>query len=149
LDGTFVVIVGLFYSRRMFALPSKRARTKPNKDRRRIRILLGGLIGTIATSAISFFLTRFVSYPLLIKQYAAHDVNEGNIIFNYQQALDRINMAFPEFFSATITKIESLTQAILFFNVPITFAKFIFVTLVSALVYVIISPYLHFRRKSK
>ena len=149
LDGTFVVIVGLFYSKRMYALPSKKSRSNPNKDRRRVRILLGGLIGSVATSVLSFFLTRFVSYPLLIKQYAAHDVNEGNIIFNYQQALDKINMAFPEFISATITKIESLTQAILFFNVPITFAKFIFVTLVSALVYVILSPYLHFRRKSK
>jgi len=149
LDSTFITIVGLFYTRRMFALPTRSSRKDPTRDRRRIRIFLGGIIGTAATSTLSFFTTRFISYPLLLKQYAANGLNDYFIIVNYQQALNRIKTTFPELFSVSAMKIETLTQAVFYYNVPITVLKFLFITLVSSLVYVIISPYLHFRRNSR
>ena len=149
LDSIYIFCAGYFYSKSMFDLNPRKSKKPAKKDKRRSRIFFGGFIGTVATTFVSFFLTRFVSYPLLIKQYSDMGVNEFYIINLYQEALDKLNAALPERISSTITTIDNLTQAILYYNVPFTFIKFLIITLVSALVYVIISPYLHFRKNTK
>jgi riboflavin transporter FmnP len=147
LDSIFVTAAGLFYTRGMFAKAS--SGYSRHTDRRRQSIFMGGLIGTGVSTVAAYFLTTYVSYPLLIKQYVDYGVSEEIIIMNYQQALNRINTAFPEYFSTVKTSVESLSQAIMFFNVPINAAKYFIITIVSTIIYVFISPYLHFRRNPK
>ena len=149
LDSAFVISAGLFYSRRMFAINTKKTLKPKKTDMRRKRIFLGGFFGTVITTVISFFLTRYVSYPLIIKQFSGSGIDEYSILNNYQVALDSLNHALPEKISGTITQIETLTQAIIYYNIPILFFKYLFITVVCAVVYIIISPYLHFRKRSK
>jgi riboflavin transporter FmnP len=147
LDSVFLIVVSLFYSRKMFFLPSDSSRSSGRRLSRRKRILLGGFVGSTITAFVSFFLYRYVSYPMLLSQYSDAGLTEFFIVNNYQNALNRLYLNFPEILSQSAKEIENLTQAILIYNVPITFFKFFLVTLVSALVYVIVSPYLHFRKK--
>ena len=149
LDSVYVFICGWFYSKRMFALNPKKLDKPVNKDMRRRRILLGGTIATLATTVVAFFLTRFVSYPLLVKQYSEHGVDTHFILDLYQAALDSLNSAYPEVLSSVVTKFENLTQAIFYYNMPFTILKLLFVSLLAALIYPIISPYIHFRKKAR
>ena len=150
LDSIFVFICGWFYSRRMFSLNPKKSLKPTSKDKRRGRIFIGGIIGSVVTTFISFFLTRFVSYPMLIWQYGEKfGVNNYYILENYQKGLDSLNTALPETISSTITKFTGLTQAILFYNVPLTLIKLFIITVATVVFYPIFSPYIHFRKNSK
>ncbi len=149
LDSIFVTTGGWFYSRRMFSVNPKKNKKPVNKDLRKRRIIMGGIISTIITTFVSFFLTRFVSYPLIIKQFASNGVNDGLILKQYQDSLNLINSSHPELFSSAIPKIDSLTSAILIYNMPVTLLKYLLIAVVAAIVYPIISPYIHFRKNTK
>jgi len=148
LDSVFVFTVGFIYTKRMFSLKSKKSHKKRDRVKRR-RIVIGGLLGTAITTIVSFFLTLSLTIPILIRQYSSAGLNEYYIINNYQQALDRLHRVFPMALSALPTEIEDLMHAVLYYNVPVTFIKFFFVSVVVSIVYVIISPYIHFTKKSK
>ena len=149
LDSVFVVIGGLFYSRRMYAVNSKINNKPTNKDLRKRRIVLGGLIATIVTTVVSFFLTNYVSYPLIVKQFSSRGIDNSVLLQQYQDAIDLLNAYHPELFSTTVTKFDSLQQAILFYNIPLTLIKFLLIAIATAIVYPLISPYIHFRKKTK
>ena len=147
LDTVFCFVGGLFYSTRMMSFNPKRSSKLKNKDMRRKRVFLGGLLATAVTTTISYFLTTYVSYPLIIRQYAERGMNEYMIIENYQAALNNLNSALPETISGAVTQFSSLSEAILFYNVPLTIIKLLFVTVIATIIYPVISPYIHFRRK--
>ncbi len=153
LDSFFIFVGGWVYTRRMFnfkASVSSRQRTaskdKRVKNYRVRRILLGGMIGTVATSIATFFTTRYLAYPILIRQNAAYGCFTDEILLaQYQQALDNINAALPSGLAGIVTEVGSFSRAILLFNVPITFIKFTLITLVTAVLYPPISDFLHNR----
>ena len=149
LDSIFVVIGGLFYSNRMFSINPKTANKPKNKDLRRRRIFVGGLAATGITTFAAFFLTRFVSYPLLVRQYSERGITNGYLLSNYQYALDSLNASHPELVSSTVSEFTSLTQAILFYNMPLTLIKYLIVAIAATIVYPAISPYIHFRKNTK
>ena len=150
LDSLFVFVVGLFYSKRMFAINSKQSLKPTEKDKRRERILLGGIIATALTTTVSFFLTKFVSYPMLISQYGERfGINEYYILRDYQEALNSLNTALPETVSSTVHEFANITQGILFYNIPLTIIKLLIITLAVVVFYPIFSPYIHFRKKTK
>ncbi|MBE6742556.1 MAG: hypothetical protein E7570_09715 [Ruminococcaceae bacterium] len=149
LDSLFVFISGWFYARRMFDINPKKSRKPNKKDRRRLRILMGGILAAVITTAVSVFLTKYVSYPLIVKELGSRGVNNYFLLKNYQDALDSLNFFLPEYFSSTVTKFNNLTEGILFYNVPLTLLKFVIVTLSVVIFYPLISPYIHFRKKNK
>ncbi len=150
LDSLFVFVVGLFYSKRMFAINPKQSLKPTEKDKRRGRILLGGVIATALTTTVSFFLTKFVSYPMLISQYGERfGINEYYILNDYQEALNSLNTALPETVSSTVNEFANITQGILFYNIPLTIVKLLIITLAVVVFYPIFSPYIHFRKKTK
>ena len=149
LDSIFVVIAGLFYTKRMFAVKPQKTRKSESRDLRRRRIITGGFIATAVTTIASFFLTRFVSYPILIREFSGRGMTAEYILNAYQVALDNLNTLLPEKMSAVVTRFTGLSQAILFYNIPIQFIKYLFISIVVALIYNYISPYLHYRNKLK
>ena len=149
LDSIFVLITGLFYSKRMFAFNPKKTSKPQNKDKRKGRIFTGGLIASAVTTFLSFFLTRFVSYPLLVIQHASNGITNGFLMEQYQIALKTLNRSHPELVSGTLTEFVSMTQAILFYNMPLTLVKYLFAAIAAAITYPVISPYIHFRKNTK
>ena len=149
LDSVFVVIAGMFYTRRMFAVKPQKSRKRESRDLRRQRIITGGFIATIVTTIVSFFLTRFVSYPILIREFSGRGLTAEYILNAYQVALDRLNTLLPERMSSVVTRFTGLSQAIVFYNIPIQFIKYLLISVVVALIYNYISPYLHYRNRIK
>ena len=147
LDSVFVFITGFFYFKRMYAFnPNKPMK---NKDRRRKYIIQGGLIGSAAAAIVNFFLSKFVTYPIVYWQFGSVGYSEKVILQIYQEALDNINMVLPEGLSTVITEIGSLNRALVLFSCPFMFLKYFIATLLTAFIYVYISDYLHFRKKKK
>lgn len=145
LDSIFIIVAGWFYSRRMFTINPKKSKKPSSKDLRRRRIITGGFLGTVITTAVSFFLTRYVSYPIIFREYGNRGLNADYVINNYQIALNKFNELLPERMSGTVTEFTDLSQAIIFYNIPVQFFKYLLIAVVVALIYVFISPYLHFR----
>ncbi len=153
LDTFFIFLGGWIYTRRMFNFtPAKKSQNlKKGKDYRTQRILLGGFVGTAATSIATFFTTRFLSYPLLIRFYSSRysDFSDLLILQSYQTAVDNIRKSIPALANIIPDINNSFNRAILVFNVPLTFMKFLFITIVTALLYPPISDFLHYRVRSK
>ena len=149
LDTVFISVAGYFYTRRMFAVNPKRSRKPNRRDLRRRRIFEGGMLGTACTAVSSFFLTKHVSFPIIFRQYESRGIDEFFVINNYQEALDKLNKALPDNMGTIITHIDNLNQAILMYNIPIQVIKYLTITLFVSLIYVLISPYLHFRKSGK
>jgi hypothetical protein len=133
----------------MFSVNPRKSLKPTQKDMRRKRIFEGGMLAAATTVFTSFFLTKFVSLPLLYRQYESWGIDEYYIIGNYQAALDKTNSILPGGLGSIITHIDNIDQAILIYNVPIQIMKYLFISLVVSIVYVIISPYIHFRKKRK
>ncbi|MBR0412132.1 MAG: hypothetical protein IJI47_01000 [Eubacterium sp.] len=151
LDSLFIFFGGWLYTRRMFNFkPSHPQKMVKGKDYRTRRILFAGTVGTVITTIASFFTTRFLAYPLIIRVYGTrYGYSAVEILRTYQIALKNVRAAAP-FIGWRIPDIgDSLTRAIIIYNVPITFAKFMFITVVVALLYPPISDFLHYRIKSK
>lgn len=151
LDSFFIFLGGWIYTRRMFNFKPATQKVVKGKDYRTRRILFAGFIGTVVTTFASFFTTRFFAYPLLIRLYSKqYDNNlDGLILQSYQDAVDNIREAAPAFGKLLPDIGVSFSKAILSFNVPITFVKLIFITIIVALLYPPISDFLHYRVKSK
>ena len=148
LDTIFVFVSGGIYTRKMFNVNPKKNRKPNRKDKRKDRIFLSGAAASIVTTFVSVFLTRYVSYPFIIREYSGR-VNDYYLMSVYQSALDSLNTALPEYFSSTVTKFDSLMQGIVFYNVPLTLFKLMIATIAVVIIYPAISPYIHFRKISK
>ncbi|MBE6740692.1 MAG: ECF transporter S component [Ruminococcaceae bacterium] len=141
INSFFVYITGAFYSRRMFPLDPEFE--QPQKDLRRLHILKGGTVASIIVAIGSFFLAKFVTFPVMFKYYSGY--TPEYIIYLYQQALDKVNAMLPGKLQGIITTVPSLNRGIAYFNVPHTFFKYFIITVLAAIIYNFISPYLHFR----
>ena len=163
IDGVFMFVGGWIYTRRMFNFKtskksgsdsrSKKHRSSSHKegsrDRRTRRILSAGFIATCVTSFVCFFTTRYFAYPLLIRMFSDRGYSDVEMLFAYQESLDKINAQLPDALSGIITEIDSFSKAILLYNIPLTFVKFLFITVFAALVYPPISDFLHYRLRHK
>ena len=142
LNSLFVYITGAFYARKMFPLDPE---YQPTRDWRRLHIIGGGAIGAGVAAIVCFFLTRYVTLPIMFKYYAGY--TEEYIIYVYQQALDTLNSMLPGKLNAIVTTIGSLKRGILIYNVPHTFAKYFIIAILASIIYTFLSPVLHFRTK--
>ena len=140
LNSIFVYITGFYYQRRMFPVNPEYI---PKKDKRRAFILSGGTIASGVAAVASFFLAKYVTYPITFKYFSAY--TQEHIVYLYQEALNNINGILPNKLNGMITEIGSLTKGIALFNVPHTFFKYFVITLLAMLIYNFISPVLHFR----
>lgn len=153
LDTFFIFLGGLIYTRRMFNFKPQNSalKYKRGKDYRTRRILAAGFAGTIATCIATFFTTRYISYPLIVRYYGAKSpmYSDVSILASYQDAVERIRDAVPAGIAEKIPDVgTSFVRAILMFNVPLTFLKFLFITIIVALLYPPISDFLHYRVRS-
>ena len=153
LDSFFIFLGGWIYTRRMFNFkPQKNLhKTAGGKDYRTRRIMLGGFVGTLSTSIATFFTTRFMAYPLIVRLYGPKSpaYTDVSILATYNEALENIGKSFPEIADKIPEINNSFNRAILMFNVPLTFLKYIFITVIVALLYPPISDFLHYRVRSK
>ena len=148
LDTVFVIVSGTLYSKRMFGSSHSRSRKK-RRARYRKKVLVSGLVATAVVTVVSYFLTTYVSYPLIIKQFISRGVDEYFILRLYQVALNNLNSFLPSFLSGKVTEFANLNQGIIFYNMPLTVFKHLAVTLLAVIIYPPLSPYIHFRKKTK
>lgn len=87
--------------------------------------IIGGVIGALAMAIISFPSNLFVVYPFYYN-------------FMPKEAVLGIYQA--------IMKVDSIEQALIFYNVPFTFIKGLISVVVSAFIYKPLSPLLHGRK---
>ena len=139
LNSVFVYITGAYYSRKMFPFDPE---YQPTRDMRRLFIFSGGAIASGVVGIASFFFAKYIKYPITFKYY---NYKSEEIVFIYQQALDRINAVLPDKLSGIIKTVDSLNRGILYFDVPHTFFKYLLVTILAVILYNLISPFLHYR----
>ncbi len=147
LDSLFVTIAGLLYSKGV----STRKKSKTNEigmrkinSKRRKSIFLSGLISSAITSVAGYFVTTFITFRFLFRRTPTVD-NEGRLVDMYQQSLNAVISHFP-FVSKFVTEIHSVAQGTLLFYLDVTFAKLIIVTIAVAIIYPLISDFLHYRK---
>jgi hypothetical protein len=141
LNSIFVFITGAFYSRKMF--PFDPNFQQPKRDLRWLHILGGGAIASAIVAVVSFFLAKYVTYPITFKHYAGY--NEEYIVYLYQVALNNLNEMLPAKLQGIVTEIGSLSKGIAIYNIPHTFFKYFIITLIATLIYNFLSPLLHYR----
>ena len=140
INSLFVFITGVYYSRKMFPFDPEYQETR---DLRRLHIIGGGAVASGIVAIVSFFLAKFVTFPIMFKNYAGY--TKEYIIYLYQAALDTLNVMLPAKLQGIITTVGSLEKGIAIYNVPHTFFKYFIITLLAALLYNFLSPILHFR----
>lgn len=141
LDSAFTFAVGLFYMRVMYS-----ENTKQKLRIKGVVIMEGAVLSGIAVLIPQFLLTRFVSFPLLEKDFGLGSVKNALILEQYQISMRFIKIHAPELISRVLPDINDITMGILVYNLPITFAKLMFCSVICALAYAFISPFLHYRR---
>ena len=148
IESVFVGVAGVYYSERAFLKISDFQDDEAKKNRRR-RIVFGGVLGTIPAMIIQYFLTGEFTIPMLERYYGSYGYTKEAILFSYQRSAEDIVLRLPAFMADRFPEITDLNRGILVFNLPITFAKLILLTVLTAIVYPYISPFLHFMRKDK
>ena len=136
----FLLTASVFYYKKQF---HKKERNKQGKKRqyRRKRIIIGSLLGIIPALIIQFVTNYYFVFPMLEKYYGQYGYMQADILQKYATSFAAISENLP--------KITKLWQGIIAFNLPMTLVKLLIVTIAVALIYPIISPYLHFRKKTK
>ena len=149
IDTAYIFIGGFIYTKRMFSIKPSQKQYNTKRAYRSRRILLGGFVGSLTATVIAFFATRYISYPLLMRMFSDYGYTEKNMLYMYQASLDSINAVLPDVLSGVITSIDSLNKAIVVYNLPMTFIKFMLISIATAILYPPITDYLHYRVKSK
>ena len=149
LDSSFVFIAGLIYSKSMFSGDKKVVQPKNNKrkDYRRRRIFLSSLSGAVISAVPQFFITRYIAYPGIVR--LNENITFDSILALYRESYDKLLGALPQFVSRIMPEMNSISKAIIIYNLPLTFIKLFIVTVFTALIYKYISPFLHYREKNK
>ena len=147
-EEAFIITASVFYYKKQF---HKKERNKQGKKRqyRRKRIIIGSLLGIIPALIIQFITNYYFVFPMLEKYYGQYGYTQADILQKYASSLDAISKHLPQAIASALPKITEIWQGILFFNLPFTLVKLIIAMLITALIYPIISPYLHFRKKTK
>ncbi len=83
--------------------------------------LIGCIIGAFSTAVLSIFINYFVTYPVYMRLFMPESV----ILGMYQQLLPSVH---------------SLLSAILIFNTPFNFAKYMVIALITFVIYKKLSP---------
>ena len=147
-EEAFILTASVFYLKKHFHRKKKNKNGKTRQFRRK-RIIIGSLIGIIPALIIQFITNYYFVFPMLEKYYGQYGYTQADILQKYASSLDAISKHLPQAIASALPKITEIWQGILFFNIPFTLVKLIIAMLVTALIYPIISPYLHFRKKTK
>lgn len=149
LDSVFIIIAGLLYSRSMFRGDKKVSGHKNanKKGYRRKRIFVSSLTGALISLVPQFLITRYIAFPLIEKFYGDKGVTMASILASYQNSMTGLKNFLPDAVSRFLPEITSISKGILFFNMPVTFGKLFISTVVVALTYKYVSPFLHYRKK--
>ena len=91
------------------------------KHKNRKSALLGCVVGAFSTAILSIFINYFVTYPVYMKLFMPESV----ILGMYQ---------------ALLPSVDSILEALLIFNTPFNFGKYMIVALITFLVYKRLSP---------
>ena len=127
----FIVIAGVYYRKKIYVKA---------KTHRRTAIIKGGFLGLLPALIIQFLAANFFVFPMLDKHYGKVGYSFEDMLLGYNAALHKLFPSLPE--------LKAIWQGILVFNIPITFIKLTIVILITALIYPIVSPYLHFKKHS-
>ena len=141
-ESVFIGIAGIIYLNRMFPKKFRPAKRKVKRYREK-SIVIASLVGSAASVIVMFFLTYYLVYPFLMKNYPAV-YTEESVLNYYTVSLDSMRNMFSQV-GFLFPKINRIWQGILLFNLPVTFMKYVFVTLLTLIIYSTISPVLHFR----
>ncbi len=143
-EAVFVAFVGIFYSLRVFPI-------NPRPDRtvgpyfRETTILLGGFLGLFVALPTHFLMTNYFLFPMFEKLYASADVTPQAIIKNYNVSLLAIRAHLPDTFGSLVPIVKEVWQGIVFVNLPVMAFKLLLITVLTALIYPFVSPFLHYR----
>lgn len=149
LDSIFVGVASFIFARGMFSPMAieKRMMEDPEgmRDARVPMIIKSGLIGALVTTPISYFAVMNVVYPLIFRLYNAQGYNEAMFVAEYNKALHMLNSYLPSPLNGIVTEITTLSKGVMVYNLPITFAKLMFVTIFVAIVFRWLSKVLFYR----
>lgn len=129
----FIVIAGAYYHYTVFG----KGKNKKTIHRRKT-IIKGGFIGMLPALIIQFLAANFFVFPMLDKHYGKVGYSFADVLIGYNDAFHKISPDLPE--------LKAIWQGILAFNIPISFIKLTLVILITALIYPVVSPYLHFKK---
>lgn len=151
LDSVFIVIAGLLYSRSMFHGDSAVHRPEgyKRKDYRRKRILKSSLTGALISLVPQFFITRYISFPLLERFFGGRGFDSAQLLSDYQNGMAGIKSYLPERIASLIPGITNLSRGIIVFNLTVSLFKMLVAAVITAIIYKHISAFLHNRQRKK
>jgi riboflavin transporter FmnP len=142
-EAAFIITASLFYYKKNFRNSDNEKDGTVRLFRRR-RIIIGSLIGIIPALIVQFITNLFIVFPLLERFYASYGYTKEEFLKQYQLAVDVLTEHSPGLLGKVLPEITDLWQGVLLFNLPATFMKLLAVSLITALIYPAISPFLHF-----
>ncbi|MBR4241525.1 MAG: ECF transporter S component [Eubacterium sp.] len=152
----FLLIVGEYYSYKIYPHKKRKKRSgegsnggEKAKIHRRGTIIKGGLIALIPTLAIQFAMLNYYLFPTYDRKYGRMGFSADSVLAQYAECAAALAKKFPGAVGNFLLGLDKLWQYLLVFNIPATALKLILVSLIIALIYPVISPYLHFRKKAK
>ncbi len=136
LDIIFIVIVCLVY--KLLLNPEKIERKNlqrvqnglDEKDYSNVTTLFAGVIGSLITAAVSALTVRFIMFPTLFHYFANVGYTPQNVLLSYQWAFDGLCSHLPVI-RKLIPSLDTLTEGILVYNVPLAVFKYFVSTVLS------------------
>ena len=107
------------------------------------RVLLCGTASALVTAILSVLTFKTVTMPLVAKYLGQDmDVFSKILLANYRQAFDSLTVRF-DFVAKIVPSIDSLTEALLFYNITMNFAKFFISALIVSVVFAVVRTFIY------
>lgn len=117
IDSVFVFTASAIYARGVFSpmaierqMMQRREDPDNVKDPRGRSIFMGGLLGAIITTPISYFAATYIVYPLIFRWYGSKGYTEEYYVMLYNDALRALNSHLPAPLNGIITEITTLSD---------------------------------------
>ena len=107
-----------------------------------LSVLTGGFISSVLTAIISVFTLKFILLPLLYRFFGAEGYNAVSVFNNYKAAFDGMT-SFAPFISKIIPSLNSLTEGIIIYNVPLNIFKYFSCAIVASILYLPVYNFIH------
>ena len=141
-NASFVATAGLFYINSVAKAGKENGKEISYAKRGRL-VFVSSMFAMIPSLIVQFFITNYYLFPSIAKQEL---YSQKFVLNEYITTLTIIRNHLPDVLKGLVPEISEIWQGIILVNFPITFIKTFIIASIIALLYPVLSPYLHFRK---
>ena len=147
-DTVFILITCTYYAKLKFtpnAIRKNYYKTYTYSNDIPRRIIIGGLLGTVCGSVVSYISNVYYAFPMVFEKYGKFGYTEEFYLGYYNIAVESFNSHMARILPVKIPELTSFSQGVLLYNVPSSVVRLIVAAVVCAIVLPPLSDFLYCR----